>query len=113
MSGISAMKSRSALAVLILTLAMTTGCGGSGSNSGGSTPPPANTVATPVIATAAVQNGAVVITLTDTTPGAAIFYSVDGSTPTASSTQFIAPFLLAANANYRRSQRLRGCQPVR
>lgn len=91
------MTRRLALAMLLLALAATAGCGSS-SNSGGSVTPPANPAATPVIATAPAKNGVVIITLTDTTPGATIFYSVDGSAPTASSTQFIAPFLLASNA---------------
>jgi beta-glucanase (GH16 family) len=78
------------------------GCGGSGvtssntgnGGSGGYTAPPA---ATPTVATPPAQNGAVLATLATTTPGASIFYTQDGSTPTSSSTQYLAPFLIASN----------------
>jgi beta-glucanase (GH16 family) len=58
-------------------------------------PPPI--VATPSIATANAQNGAEIVTLADTTSGATIYYTTDGSTPTSSSTQYLAPFLVDTN----------------
>jgi beta-glucanase (GH16 family) len=43
------------------------------------------------------QNGAVIVSLSDTTPSAIVYYTVDGTTPTASSQQYQAPFLVASN----------------
>lgn len=54
-------------------------------------------VATPAISTAAAQNGAVIVTLTDSTPGAVIYYTTDGSAPTATSIRYFGPFLVASN----------------
>jgi beta-glucanase (GH16 family) len=51
----------------------------------------------PTISTAAAQNGAVIVSLTSTTPAATIYYTVDASTPSASSPQYFAPFLVASN----------------
>jgi beta-glucanase (GH16 family) len=58
----------------------------------GGNPPPA-----PSISTASAQNGAVIVSLASTTAGASIFYTVDGSTPTSSSQQYQAPFLVASS----------------
>ncbi|MGD0521037.1 MAG: family 16 glycosylhydrolase [Terracidiphilus sp.] len=52
--------------------------------------------AEPTIASTAAQNGAVVVSLTTTTAGATIYYTVDGSTPGASSQIYRAPFLVAS-----------------
>ncbi|HTX43039.1 MAG TPA: family 16 glycosylhydrolase [Acidobacteriaceae bacterium] len=80
-------------------IVLTVGCGGGGSGSTGtgSNPPPSQSTATPTIATAAAQNGAVIVTLSDTTSGATIHYTIDGSTPTSTSPQYFAPFLVASN----------------
>ena len=43
------------------------------------------------------QNQAQIVSLSDTTPGATIYYTVDGSTPTNSSQIYEAPFLVASN----------------
>jgi beta-glucanase (GH16 family) len=51
----------------------------------------------PTTSTAAAQNGALIVSLADVTPGAIIYYTVDGSTPTTSSQQYQAPFLVASN----------------
>jgi len=78
------------------------GCGGGGS--GGSNtnpPPPPPTVATPTVSTSTsngAQNGAVIVSLATTTSGAAIYYTTDNSTPTSTSTQYIAPFLMTSSA---------------
>jgi len=87
---------------LTVALAAPSGCGGGGG--GGTVCPGAGNcgpieaqVATPTIATANAENGAVIVTLADSTSGATIYYTIDGSTPTASSIQYIAPFLVASN----------------
>jgi len=53
--------------------------------------------AAPTVSTTAAQNGAVIVSLASTTTDAIIFYTVDGSTPTSSSQQYQAPFLVASN----------------
>ena len=86
------------LTAMVLSGALLCGCGAggaSGSVAGGSAP--ARTAAAPAVTTAPAQNGAVVVTLASATAGATIYYTVNGSTPTASSQQYQAPFLVAAN----------------
>ncbi len=73
-----------------------TACGGGSSSSPGDGGTP--TVSTPSINMTAALNGAKLVSLTDTTSGASIYYTLDGSIPTASSTPYIAPFLLASSA---------------
>ncbi|MGC2497005.1 MAG: family 16 glycosylhydrolase [Acidobacteriaceae bacterium] len=82
---------RVAFAIVLLA-----GCGGSSTKSG-ITPPPNQGAATPTIATTAAQNGAAIVTLSDSTSGAVIYYTLDGSTPTNTSPQYFAPFLVASN----------------
>jgi glucosylceramidase len=61
------------------------GC--SGGTSGGSTPPP--TASTPTFSPApGTYTSAQTVSLADATPGASVYYTVDGSTPTASSTLY-------------------------
>jgi beta-glucanase (GH16 family) len=67
-------------------------CGGDGSASGAGT----SSAATPVIAVTAAQNGAVIVSISDATPGATIRYTLDGRQPSASSQIYEAPFLVAA-----------------
>ena len=50
--------------------------------------------APPVVSTVPALNGAVVVSLSTTTNGATIFYTLDGATPSASSTVYEAPFLV-------------------
>jgi beta-glucanase (GH16 family) len=85
------------LAFLLLSGTMMCACGSSGSSS--STPPPATkpTAATPAISTANAQHSAVIVSLSDTTGGAVIHYTLDGSTPTSSSEIYQAPFLVASS----------------
>jgi beta-glucanase (GH16 family) len=52
---------------------------------------------TPVISTSAAMNGAVIVSLSDSAAGATIYFTLDGSTPTTSSPQYLAPFLVASN----------------
>lgn len=92
MSGLSQFRIWCALAAVFLP---PLGCASGGSSSSASPSNPQ--AATPTISTNAAQNGAVIVTLATTTPGATIYYSVDASTPTASSTMYEAPFLVASN----------------
>jgi len=83
------------LAAMVLSGTLLCGCGNGGS--GGATPPTQTQTAAPTITTAAAQNGAVILSLASSTAGATVYYTVDGTTPTASSQQYQAPFLVAAN----------------
>ena len=84
------------LSGIFLSFVLMCGCGGSGGNGGGGggggTPP-----AAPSISTTAAQGGAVIVSLASSTAGTLINYTVDGSTPTSSSPQYLAPFLVASN----------------
>ena len=87
------MRASAILAVVLVLPLWAFGCaGGGGENDGGG-----NLISPPTISTKATLNGAVVVSLGVTTPGALIYYTVDGSTPTASSQQYQAPFLVARN----------------
>jgi beta-glucanase (GH16 family) len=81
------------LAAILLANALMCGCGGGNAGGGGGVSP----TLSPTISTTAAQNGAVIVSLASATPGAAIYYTVDGSTPSASSQQYQAPFLVASN----------------
>lgn len=90
------------LAAMVLSGALLCGCGGGngGEPNPTPTPTPPTVAAAPTITPSTAngaQNGAVIVTLASTTSGAAIFYTLDGSTPTSSSQQYQAPILVAAN----------------
>ena len=84
-------------AILLSSALLMCACGGGGGMNGGAGRGVGNPPATPTISTAAAQNGAVIASIASTTPGAVIFYTVDGSTPTPSSQQYQAPFLVASS----------------
>jgi hypothetical protein len=55
---------------------------------------PANPVITPA---SGVHSAAFLVTLTDSTAGSVLYYTVNGTLPTASSTKYTAPFLVSTN----------------
>lgn len=84
--------------VLFLASALVFGCGGGSGNTGGGTNPPSEQkTATPILTTSAAQNGAVIVSIADSTSGAKIYFTLDGSAPTKTSQQYQAPFLVASN----------------
>jgi beta-glucanase (GH16 family) len=87
------------LALLLLSGTMMCACGGGNSGSDSGNPPPTTkpTAATPAVTTAPAQSGAVIVTLADTTGGAVIHYTLDGSAPTSSSEIYQAPFLVSSS----------------
>lgn len=76
------------------------GCGGTKGGTTCACPVHPQQAAAPTVSTSSsngAQNGAVIVTLASTTAGATIYYTIDGSAPTSTSTQYIAPFLVASN----------------
>lgn len=86
----------SALLTVLVLAASLDACGG-GYSSGGSGGGGGSQTAAPAVATKAAQHGAVIVSLSSATAGATIYYTVDGTTPSASSQQYQAPFLVWAN----------------
>lgn len=86
--------------LILLSVCLLAGCGGGGSSST-TTPPSGQQASTPVITSKAALNGAQIVSLSTSTSGATIYYTLDGSTPTSSSSVYTAPFLLDANLTLR------------
>lgn len=89
------------LAFVLLSGSVLCACGGGAASgsSGNPTPTPtptATAAATPTITTAQAQGGASIVTIADTTSGATIYYTLDGSAPTTSSQVYQAPFLVSS-----------------
>lgn len=94
------MRAHAILPAVLMFSAFLHGCGGArAGNNGGN--PPGTSVAAPTITTTAAQNGALIVSLATATSGATIHYTVDGSTPRASSPEYEAPFLVASNLTLR------------
>ncbi|MGA9463886.1 MAG: chitobiase/beta-hexosaminidase C-terminal domain-containing protein [Terracidiphilus sp.] len=85
------------VAALVLLTAHVCGCGGAGSSAGTPAPDPQSQPTAPLFFTANAQNGAVIVTLRPSTPGATVYYTTDGSVPTTASQVYQAPFLVASN----------------
>jgi len=81
--------------VVLLILGFLCGCGGSGAPNPVT---PQTQVTAPAVSAKDAQNGAKIVSLTTTTAGATIHYTVDGSAPAASSPIYQAPFLVFSNA---------------
>jgi hypothetical protein len=65
---------------------------------GGSTPPPPTTTATPtLIPQSGTYTGSQSVNISDTTSGATIYYTTNGTTPTTSSTLYVAPITVSAS----------------
>ena len=87
------MKANAVLFAVLISGVLTWRCGDGRSSTGGGR----NSVGPPTVSTKAGQNGAVIVSLSSTRAGAAIYYTVDGSMPSASAQQYQAPFLVASN----------------
>src|SRR5215472_5843813 len=78
--------------ILSFGCAFIAGCGGAKATFGGG-----DAVPPPVISSQAAQNGAAIVQLTPGQQGLPIYYTMDGSTPTAAAQIYQAPFLVASN----------------
>lgn len=86
----------SSICVALGLTTLLSGCGGGG---GGSTQPPPTQVAIPSISPTSGSVFAVGhVTISDTTAGASIYYTTDGSVPTASSTKYTGAIALSTTA---------------
>ncbi|MFC5865269.1 chitobiase/beta-hexosaminidase C-terminal domain-containing protein [Acidicapsa dinghuensis] len=95
-STVNGMRAGPMISGLVMALvAAVCGCGSSNGSTSSSTTP-ANATA-PAVTTYAAHAGAQIVSLSTTTSGATIYYTVDGTAPTASSAIYAAPFLIASN----------------
>ena len=87
-------------AVVLLSVSLVCGCSSGGSSSTPTPTPTPAVAAAPTIATSTsngAQNGAVIVSLSTTTSGATIYFTLDGSTPTTASQPYTAPLLVSSN----------------
>ncbi len=97
--GVKSMICAFTVTLALLTIASCgggTGSNGSGNDGGGRGQQ--QQVATPSIAAKPASNGAQVVSLSTSTVGATIYYTLDGTAPTSSSTRYFAPFLISKGA---------------
>lgn len=87
--------------LVVLTFAIIASCGSNGGGEGGHPPSPSNPAATPVFSTTAAENGAVILAMSSATGGAAVHYTIDGSTPTTSSPTYQTPMLISSSLTIR------------
>jgi beta-glucanase (GH16 family) len=100
-------RSISASSLLLFTIVC--GCS-NGSATSNTIPPSPVQVAAPAISTKPAQAGAQIVSLTTSTAGATIRYTLDGSTPTTTSTVYLAPLLIATNVTLNAYATLAGDQ---
>jgi beta-glucanase (GH16 family) len=81
---------------VLMALLAVAGCSGGGASASG-TGTGTQAAATPMVTAASAQNGAKIVSLSSTTSGVSIYYTIDGTTPTTSSIPYEAPFLVASN----------------
>ena len=79
---------------LALSLGVLASCGG---GVGGSSVPSPSSPGMPVFSTTAAQNGAVILTISSTSSGATVHYTIDGSSPTTSSPTYQTPMLISSD----------------
>lgn len=90
------MRSGVPLAVFVILLMLSI-CACGGSTAASPSTPTQTQVAAPTVSTKAAQGGAQIVSLADSTSGATIHYTVDGTAPTSASPVYEAPFLVASN----------------
>ena len=82
--------------VIAIAVTMMTGCGGGSSSTANNAPP---VTATPSISPATgTYVGTQQVTITDATPGATIYDTTDGTTPSTSSPQYTGPISVSASS---------------